>query len=188
LSSDVWLAHGIHFSDDEIKRLGKAQTGISHCPFSNMVLASGICRTKELQVAGARVGLGGDGSASNDGSNMIQEVRQALLINRLRYQVDEITHFDALFMATKGSAEVLGRDDIDELAVNKQADLALFRLDEARFSGAHDPLAALVLCGAHKADYVAVAGKWKLKSGELVKQDIASLIDTHRAMALQLIN
>lgn len=187
LSSDVWLAHGIHFNDEEIKRLGQAQVGIAHCPSSNMVLASGICRTKELQAAGAHVGLGVDGSASNDGSNMIQEVRQALLINRLRYQADEVTHQDALYWATKGSAKVLGRDDIGELAVGKQADIALFNLDDARFSGAHDPLAALILCGAHRADYVMIAGQWKLEKGILVDNDLEEIQARHQQAANTLV-
>lgn len=187
LKSDVWLAHGIHFNDEEIKRLGKAEVGISHCPSSNMVLASGICRTKDLQAAGAHVGIGVDGSASNDGSNMIQEVRQALLINRLRYQADEVTHEDALFWATKGSARVLGRDDIGELAVGKQADIALFALDEPRFSGSHDPLAALILCGAYKADYVMVAGQWKVKKGLLLENDITEIQQRHNKSATALV-
>lgn len=187
LSADVWLAHGIHFNDEEIKRLGKAQVGIAHCPSSNMILASGICRTKELQAAGAHIGLGVDGSASNDGSNMIQEVRQALLINRLRYQADQVTHFDALYWATKGSAQVLGRDDIGELAVGKQADITLFNLDEARFSGAHDPLAALVLCGAHHADHVMVAGQWRVKKGQLINSDIEEIQARHQQAARELV-
>ncbi|WP_025565009.1 8-oxoguanine deaminase [Psychromonas sp. SP041] len=187
LSSDVWLAHGIHFNDQEIKRLGDAKVGVAHCPSSNMILASGICRTKELEAAGVHVGLAVDGSASNDGSNMIQEVRQALMINRLRYQADQVTHLDALFWATKGSAQVLGRDDIGELAVGKQADIALFNLDELRFSGSHDPLAALILCGAHKADYVMVAGHWKVKLGQLIDSDIDEIQARHREAASNLI-
>lgn len=183
LAEDVWLAHGIHFNDEEVQRLGKAKVGIAHCPSSNMVLASGICRTKELRAAGAHVGLGVDGSASNDGSNMIQEVRQALLINRLRYQADEVTHQDALYWATKGSAQVLGRNDIGELAVGKQADIALFNLDEPRFSGSHDPLAALILCGAHQADFVMVAGYWIVKQGELLNKEIKEIQHRHRKSA-----
>jgi len=187
LADDVWLAHGIHFNDEEIKRLGKAKIGIAHCPSSNMVLASGICRTKELQAAGAYVGLGVDGSASNDGSNMIQEVRQALLINRLRYQADDVSHLDALYWATKGSAKVLGREDIGELAIGKQADIALFNLDEPRFSGSHDPLAALILCGAHSADYVMVAGQWKVDKKNLVTSDLREIHLRHTAAALSLV-
>ena len=188
LASDVWLAHGIHFNDEEVKRLGEAGTGICHCPSSNMILASGICRTKELQAAGANIGLGVDGSASNDGSNMIQEVRQALLINRLRYQADEVTHQDALYWATKGSAQVLGRDDVGELAVGKQADIALFNLDENRFSGAHDPLAALVVCGAHQADHVMVQGEWKVTHGKLKTVDLQDVQRHHLSSAEKLVS
>ncbi|TYK66637.1 8-oxoguanine deaminase [Colwellia echini] len=188
LASDVWLAHGIHFNDEEINRLGKAKIGVAHCPSSNMILASGICRTKELAAAGVKVGLGVDGSASNDGSNMMQEIRQALLINRLRYSADEVTHLDALYWATKGSAEVLGRDDIGELAVGKQADIALFNTDELRFSGAHDPLAALVLCGAHSAQAVMCQGKWLVEGGILTSQDTDAIRHRHHALAKQLVS
>ncbi|MGL1957559.1 MAG: 8-oxoguanine deaminase [Colwellia sp.] len=188
LASDVWLAHGIHFTDDEIRRLGQAKVGIAHCPTSNMILASGICRTKELAAAGVKIGLGVDGSASNDGSNMMQEIRQALLINRLRYSADDVTHLDALYWATKGSAQVLGRDDIGELAVGKQADIALFKTDELRFSGAHDPLAALVLCGAHSAGSVMCKGKWLVKNGVLTTQDTEAIRHRHHELAKLLVS
>lgn len=186
LSSDVWLAHGIHFSDSELKRLGKAGTGICHCPSSNMMLASGICRGIELEAAGATVGLGVDGSASNDGSSMIAELRQALLIHRLRYDADEVTHIDTLRWATSGSAACLGRNDIGELDVGKQADLALFRLDELRFSGAGDPIAALVLCGAQSADAVMIGGCWRVRGGQALGVDIAALRAEHQQAARQL--
>ncbi|MFY0699668.1 MAG: 8-oxoguanine deaminase [Bermanella sp.] len=175
----TWLAHGIHFNEDEIKRLGKAKVGITHCPSSNMVLASGICRINELKAAGARLGLGVDGSASNDHSNLMQEVRQALLIQRLRYEADEFTHEDALELATSGSANVLNRHDIGELAVGKKADIALYKLDEPRFSGSHDPLAALVLCGAYKADAVMINGEWKVKDSQWLGGDIQILMQEH---------
>jgi 8-oxoguanine deaminase len=179
----TWLAHGIHFNDEEIKRLGAAKVGVCHCPSSNMVLASGIARVNELKAAGVRVGLGVDGSASNDHSNLMQEVRQALLIQRLRYEADEFTHFDAFELATKGGAQVLNRDNVGELAVGKQADIALFKLDEARFSGSHDPLAALVLCGASQADAVMIAGDWKVKNKTWLGGDITQLIRQHTQAA-----
>lgn len=183
LHERTWLAHGIHFNDDEIKILGQTKTGICHCPSSNMVLASGICRVNELKAVGAPVGLGVDGSASNDHSNLMQEVRQALLIQRLRYQADEFTHLDALHLATKGSAQLLHRQHQGEIAVGQQADLCLFKLDEPRFSGAHDPLAALVLCGAHQADRVMVKGKWKVKDKQWIEGDIHELMDIHDRLA-----
>lgn len=188
LSNDVWLAHGICFNDDEVKRLGDAGTGVCHCPSSNMILASGICRGLELEAAGSPVGIGVDGSASNDGSNMISEVRQALLIHRLRYQADEITHCDVLRWASKGSAACFGRDDIGQIAVGKQADIAMFKLDEPRFSGAGDPLAALIVCGAQRADRVMVAGEWRVKDGELVDIDLKELMSKHQQAAMQLQN
>ncbi len=182
LADDVWLAHGIHFNDAEIARLGRAGVGITHCPSSNMILSSGIARTLELERAGSPVGLGVDGSASNDGSNMIQEVRQALLLQRLRYPAGEVTHQAAYRWATEGSARCLGRDDIGRLEVGMQADLALFRLDEPRFSGAGDPLAALLLCGASRADHVMVAGKWRVTGGEIPGLDLAALMAHHQSL------
>lgn len=185
LNNKTWLAHGIHFDDTEIARLGSAGVGVCHCPNSNMMLASGICRVRELEAAGCPVGLGVDGSASNDHSNLMQEVRQAMYLQRLRYGAS-VTHVAALRWATKGSARVLGREDIGEIAVGKQADLALFKLDELRFSGHHDPLAALVLGGAHRADRVMIAGEWKVVDGQLPNTDLAQLIREHQAAATNL--
>jgi 8-oxoguanine deaminase len=183
MSSRVWLAHGIHFNAEEIARLGRAGVGVSHCAASNMVLASGICRTCELEAAGAPVGLGVDGSASNDSSNMMEAVRHALMIGRLRYGAEAVTHRDVLRWATEGSARCLGRSDIGRVAEGCEADLALFTLDEARFSGAHDPLAALVLCGAHRADRVMIGGEWRVIDGAPVGLDLAGLIAEHKAAA-----
>lgn len=186
LNHKTWLAHGIHFDEEEIQRLGAAGVGICHCPNSNMMLASGICRVKELEAAGCAVGLGVDGSASNDQSNMMQEVRQGMYLQRLRYGSAAITHYDAYRWATKGSACVLGREDIGEIALGKQADLALFKLDELRFSGSHDPLAALLLCGAYRADRVMVGGEWKVLDGQLAHVDLAHLMYNHQQAARRL--
>ena len=112
-----------------------------------------------MEEQGVHVGLGVDGSASNDASNLMQEVRAAFLLQRSRYGVSRVSHLDALRWATKGSAACAGRSDIGEIAVGKMADFALFKLDELRFSGSGDPLAALVLCGAHRADRVMVGGR-----------------------------
>lgn len=183
LTDRAWLAHGIHFDDGEVARLGRHGVGVCHCATSNMVLASGICRTKELEQAGAPVGLGVDGSASNDSSNMMEAVRHALMIGRLRYGAAGVSHLDALRWATQGSARLLRRDDIGVIAPGKQADLALFTLDEPRFSGAHDPLAALVLCGAHRADRVMIAGQWRVIDGAPVGIDLADLLARHKAAA-----
>jgi 8-oxoguanine deaminase len=183
MSRRTWLAHGIHFNAEEIGRLGRAGVGVGHCAASNMVLASGICPTCELERAGSPVGLGVDGSASNDSSNLMEAVRHALMIGRLKYGASAITHLDVLRWATEGSARCLGRDDIGKLEVSREADLALFTLDEPRFSGAHDPLAALVLCGAHKADRVMIAGRWRVVDGAPVDFDLTALMAAHRAAA-----
>jgi 8-oxoguanine deaminase len=183
LNNRVWLAHGIHFDDGEMKRLAWAGTTISHCPCSNQTLASGTCPVCAMEEAGVRIGIGVDGSASNDGSNLMQEVRAAFLLQRSRYGVGKVSHKDALRWATKGSAACTGRSDIGEIAVGKMADLALFKLDELRFSGAGDPLAALVLCGAHRADRVMVGGRWLVENGQIPGLDISALIRRHSAAA-----
>lgn len=183
LTPRAWLAHGIHFDDAEVATLGRHGVGICHCAASNMVLASGICRTVELEAAGAKLGLGVDGSASNDASNMMEALRQALMIGRLRYGADAVSHRDVLRWGTEGSARCLGRDDIGRIAPSLQADLALFTLDETRFAGAHDPLAALILCNAHRADRVMVAGRWRVEDGQPVGIELAKLIADQRQAA-----
>lgn len=186
LTNRTWLAHGIHFTPDEITRLGQNQVGISHCPSSNMLLASGICPTLALQQAGCPVGLAVDGSASNDCSNMAQEMRQSLLQQRLRYGPEDITAEYALAMATKGSASLFRRTDIGEIAVGKQADLALFSLDELRFSGIGDPIAALVTCGVHQVDKLMVAGKWVVENGQHHDISTEQLMLQHNRLAAKL--
>ena len=183
LTRRAWVAHGVHFNADEIGRLGRAGVGVCHCAASDMLLGMGVCPTKDLEAAGAPIGLGVDGSASNDSSNMMEAVRHSLMIGRLRYGPSGVSHLDALRWATEGSARCLGRDDIGRLAVGLEADLALFTLDEPRFSGAHDPIAALVLCGAHRADRVMVAGRWRVVDGAPVGVDLPALLAEHRAAA-----
>jgi 8-oxoguanine deaminase len=186
LNDRSWLAHGIHFNQDEIKRLGKAQVGIAHCPSSNMLLASGICPTVELEQAGCHIGLAVDGSASNDCSNMIQEARQSLLQQRLRYGAQTITAERVLGYATTGSAKVLGRQKLGQIQVGYQADLALFGTNELRFSGVGDPIAALVTCGAHQVAKLMVGGKWLVedsKHGQILQ---SQLMQTHHALAKSL--
>ena len=183
MSPRTWLAHGVHFEVDEVARLGKAGVGICHCAASNMVLASGICKTCELDAAGASVGLGVDGSASNDASNMMEALRHALMIGRLRYPADRLTHNDVLRWGSEGSALCLGRRDIGKIEAGRCADFGFFSLDELRFSGAHDPLAALVLCGAHRADRVMVGGEWRVIDGQPVGVDLKALMAAHREAA-----
>lgn len=187
LTDRTWLGHGIHFSDDEITRLGSAGTAVAHCPTSNMRLASGTARVLELEDAGVPVGLGVDGSASNDASNMILEARQALYLQRLRYGAD-VPVERALGWATRGSAAVLGRKGLGQLAPGMQADLALFKLDDLRFSGSHDPIAALLLCAADRADRVMVGGQWRVVDGRIPGLDVAGLIAEHSMAARRLVN
>jgi 8-oxoguanine deaminase len=186
LNDRTWLAHGIHFDAGEMKRLARAGTAISHCPCSNQTLASGTCPVCAMEEAGVRIGIGVDGSASNDGSNLMQEVRAAFLLQRSRYGVNKVSHRDALRWATKGSAACAGRSDIGEIAVGKMADLALFKFDELRFSGSGDPLAALVLCGAHRADRVMIGGRWIVQNGAIPNLDLGALIKRHSAAARRL--
>jgi 8-oxoguanine deaminase len=180
LGPRTWLAHGVHFTCEECEKLGRHGVGVCHCPTSNAVLASGFCKTRELEAAGAPVGLGVDGSASNDSSNLMEGVRHALMVNRLHYESSSaVTHLDAFRWATQGSARCLGRSDIGCIAPGLQADLAMFTLDELRFSGGHDPLAALVLCGAHRADRVMVGGVWRVVDGMPLGVDVARLRAQH---------
>lgn len=183
LSDRVWLAHGIHFDAGEMAKLGAHGVGICHCPTSNMTLASGACPTADLEAAGVTIGLGVDGSASNDNSNVMESVRHALFINRLTYGADAVTHLDVLRWGTAGSAKLLGRADIGAIAVGMQADLGFYQLNEMRFSGAGDPLAALVLCGATAADRVMVAGDWQVVDGQPVGVDVDALIAEHNRLA-----
>jgi 8-oxoguanine deaminase len=183
LTSRTWVAHGIYFDPAEIERLGRAGVGVSHCAASDMLFAQGICPTVDLEAAGVAIGLGVDGSASNDSSNMMEAVRHSMMLGRLRYGPSAVTPYDALRWGTQGSARCLGRDDIGTIAVGMQADLALFTLDEPRFSGAQDLIAALALCGAHRADRVMVAGRWRVIDGAPEGVDLKALIAKHKAAA-----
>ena len=186
LHEGTWLAHGIHFNAPEIARMARAGITVTHCAHSNSLLASGHCPVCDMEAAGVRVGLGVDGSASNDASNLMQDVRAAFLLQRARYGADRVSHRDALRWATAGSAACIGRPDLGEIAPGRQADLALFTLDELRFSGAGDPLAALVLCGAHRVDRVMVGGRWVVEDGAIPGLDIAALMRRHGLAAARL--
>jgi 8-oxoguanine deaminase len=183
LHDKVWLAHGVHFDAGEIARLAAAGVAVTHCPCSNQGLGSGHCPVCDLEAAGVAVGLGVDGSASNDASNMMQEVRAAFLLQRGRYGVAQVSHRDALRWATTGSAACIGRPELGVIKSGAAADLALFKLDELRFSGAGDPLAALVLCGAHRADRVMIAGRWVVEDGAIPGLDVPALMRRHGAAA-----
>jgi 8-oxoguanine deaminase len=183
LTNRTWLAHGIHFSAPEIARLARAGTTVTHCPCSNQILASGHCPVCDMEAAGLQVGLGVDGSASNNASNLMQEVRAAFLLQRGRYGVEAVTPRDALRWATTGSAACIGRPELGRIALGMAADLALFTLDDLRFAGALDSLAAVVLSGANRADRVMVAGRWVVEDGAIPRFDVAAAIRRQNAAA-----
>jgi 8-oxoguanine deaminase len=159
LAPDVWLAHGIWFTDEEVTRLGRAGVGISHCPSSNMRLGSGVCRVRDLRAAGCPVGLAVDGSASNDSSNFLAELRQALLLHRVTGGAAAMTVDEVLEMATLGGAGCLGRHDLGAVKPGLACDLAVFSLEAVGYDGADDPVAALLLCHPEPAQAVVVGGK-----------------------------
>jgi cytosine/adenosine deaminase-related metal-dependent hydrolase len=174
VGADVWHAH-----------MGQSRTGIAHCPTSNMRLASGIAPVRKLQQAGARVGLGVDGSASNDGSHMLAEARQALLLQRVIGDPAALTAVDALRLATRGGAMVLGRDDIGYLAPGMAADIIGYRLDTLGFAGGaiHDPRAALIFCQPPAVDLSVINGRVRVQQGQLMDIDLPVLIERHNAIA-----
>ena len=185
VGSDVWHAHVVHPSAAEVQRLGASRTGVAHCPTSNMRLASGIAPLKALLAAGARVGLGVDGSASNDGSHLLAEARQALLLHRVGGDPAALTAREVLRLATRGGAAVLGRDDVGMLAPGMAADFIGYRLDTLGLAGGavHDPLAALVFCQPPGVDLSVINGRVRARDGQLVDVDLPVLIERHNAIA-----
>ena len=189
IGPDVWHAHCVQLDAHEIGLFGRTGTGVAHCPSSNMRLASGIAPVRRMLEAGVPVGLGVDGSASNDSGHLLAEARQALLVQRLREGAGGMTARTALEIATRGGARVLGRDDIGTLAPGMAADFAAFRLDTIDMSGAQwDPVAALVLCGPHKASCTVVNGRIIVRDGEMVSLDLAPVLARHAALARALAN
>jgi cytosine/adenosine deaminase-related metal-dependent hydrolase len=190
---DVWYAHAVHVAPDEIVRMGSAGTGVAHCPTSNMRLASGLAPVAGYIGAGVRVGLGVDGSASNDSSNMIGEVRQTLLLNRLAVapgvgEGAQMTARDVLRLATVGGAAVLGRDDIGRLAPGMAADFIAIDLDRLEFAGAgHDPVAAVVMCSTQSIDHSWVSGRRVVEHRQLVGVDVGALVAEHNHLARALL-
>ena len=193
LGNDVWFAHGVFVGNDEITRMASTGTGVAHCPTSNMRLASGIAPVGAYLDAGVPVGLGVDGSASNDSGNLLAEARQALLLNRLAVSPEigegpQMQARTALEMATKGGAAVLGRDDIGALEVGRMADFLTLDLNRPEFAGAlHDPVAAAVLCGPVPAYSVYVAGRPVIGGGHHVSIDERALVEEHNRMARALV-
>ncbi len=189
LGDDVWFAHGVHINGKEIAQLAATRTGIAHCPSSNMRLASGIAPVRAYLDAGVPVGLGVDGSASNDSSHMLAEARIALLLQRVLGNPAGLTSEEALWIATRGGAEVLGRDDIGQLAPGKAADLIGLRLDSLSYAGAapHDAPAATVLCAPQNVDLAIINGRVIVQDGSLLTADLPVLIEHHNRIAGQLV-
>jgi 8-oxoguanine deaminase len=211
LGSDVWHAHCVKLDDEGISLFAATRTGVAHCPCSNMRLASGIAPIRRMLNAGVPVGLGVDGSASNDAAHMVNEARQAMLLARVGRAMQppetrllangerktffgcdlgpaEMTARDVLSVATRGGAQVLGRSDIGHLAVGMCADLVLFDLNTLSFAGGavHDPIGSLLLCASPQADYTVVNGKVVVREGQLATVDLGPLMERHNAMAVQL--
>ena len=206
--ADVWHAHCVKLDEAGISLFAATRTGVAHCPCSNMRLASGIAPVRQMLNAGVPVGLGVDGSASNDGANMLAETRQALLLARLRKSLEpphtdaqgrtlfgcdtapmEMTARDALRLATRGGAQVLGRRDIGQLAPGICADLALFDLGTLGQAGGavHDPVASLLLCASAQAAYTVVNGRVVVRQGQLATLDAGPLVEQHNRLARELV-
>jgi len=207
LGHDVWHAHCVKLDDEGISLFAATRTGIAHCPCSNMRLASGIAPVRKMIEAGVPVGLGVDGSASNDAAHMVNEARQAMLLARLRKSLEgprlnaegktifgcdtapmEMTARDALRLATRGGAEVLGRKDIGQLGVGWCADMALFDLRNLSFAGGavHDAIGSLMLCASAPAAYTVVNGRVVVSEGQLASVDLGNVIERHNKFAVQL--
>ncbi len=186
--SDVWYAHAVHVEAGEIARLARAGTGVCHCPSSNMRLGSGIAPVRAYLDHSVRVGLGVDGSASNDSSHMLAEARMALLLQRVTGNPAALSAGEALWLATAGGARVLGRNDIGCLASGMAADLVGFRLARLDFAGAlHDPLAALVFCTPQRVDLSIINGRVVVSEGNLLTVDLGPVIERHNRIARALV-
>ncbi len=190
LGTDVWHAHMVHPSPAEVGLLGKTQTGVAHCPSSNMRLGSGIAPIPALVKAGARVGLGVDGSASNDSSHLLDEVRHAMLLHRVAGGAKAVTAREMLRLGTRGGAAVLGRDDIGYLAPGMAADFAGIRLDSLALAGGavHDPLGALVFCRPGNVDFTIVNGTPLVEHGAFTALDVERLVAKHNELARALVS
>lgn len=197
--SDVWYAHSVHVNHAELDLYGMAGCGVAHCPSSNMRLASGIAPIMDMLACGVRVGLGVDGSASNDSSHLLGEARQAMLISRLGSSLGGaslssestpalMTARDALDLATRGGAAVLGREDIGSLEPGMCADFCAINLNNLDYAGAlHDPVAAVVFCSPRHVDYTVVGGEFVVKEGQLTTLDLPRLVEDHNRIAAKLL-
>jgi 8-oxoguanine deaminase len=188
LGNDVWHAHCVQLDHSEIDLFARTQTGVAHCPCSNMRLASGIAPIREMLRQNVRVGLGVDGSASNDSGHLLAEARQAMLLQRVRdADPSAMSGRTALELVTRSGASVLGRDDIGVLAANMAADFAAFRIDQLAHTGAwHDPAAALVFCQPTNADVVVIHGRVVVENGHFTSLDLPMLVEQHTRLSRRL--
>lgn len=188
VGADVWHAHCVRLNEREIALFGKTKTGVCHCPSSNMRLASGIAPIRDMLNKGVRVGLGVDGSASNDSGHLLAEARMALLLQRAGGDPLTLSTREALEIATLGGAAVLGRDDIGAIRPGMMADFAAYRIDTLAFAGAeHDPVAGLVLCQPQNVDAVVIHGRTVVRDGQLLTGDLPALIEAHNRISRALI-
>lgn len=198
VGEDVWFAHAVWVNDEEVQVFAKHNCGVAHCPTSNMRLASGIAPIKEYRQAGVNVGLGVDGSASNDGSHLLAEARNAMLLARVKEGITGfslsndptrrlMTAREALYLATRGGAAVLGRIDIGSLEPGKCADFFAINLNRLGYAGMHDPVAAILFGQPVNVDYTVVGGRFIVKEGQLVTVDEGKLIEKHQQAARRLV-
>ncbi len=183
LADDVWCAHCVHLGPDDVVRFATTGTGVAHCPTSNLRLGAGVAPVREMLDAGVRVGLGVDGSASNERSDLFFEVKQALLVARGRGGAAAMTARDAIRLGTRGGASVLRRDDIGSLEPGKCADFVAWGTDGLELGGADDPVAGIVLAGPQRPDLVVVGGEVVVRDGHLVHADERAIAQAHRAAA-----
>lgn len=188
VGDDVWHAHCVKLDGDEVDLFARTHTGVCHCPSSNMRLASGIAPVRRMIDTGVPVGLGVDGSASNDSSHLLSEARQAMLLQRVNGDPAGLSGREALRMATRGGADVLGRDDIGQIAPGMAADIIAYRLDTPAMAGAqHDPVAALAFCQPGNVDLSIINGRVVVKEGELQPLELPLLIEAHNGISQRLI-
>ncbi|WP_374396929.1 8-oxoguanine deaminase, partial [Tabrizicola sp.] len=184
--ADVWHAHCVKLDSSEIELFGRSRTGVAHCPCSNCRLGSGIAPVRAMRDAGVKVGLGVDGSASNDAGNLVAEARMAMLLQRVARGADAMSAREVLEIATLGGARVLGRDDLGSVEPGKRADLAVWDMRGVEAAGSWDPVAALVLSGPTRVRHLVVEGRQVVRDGQMVTLDLASVLDRQRHLAVRL--
>jgi cytosine/adenosine deaminase-related metal-dependent hydrolase len=183
LAGDVWCAHCVHLDDGDVRKFTETGTGVAHCPTSNLRLGAGVAPVRPLLDAGVRVGLGVDGSASNERGDLLFDVKQALLVARGRDGPAALTARDAVRLATRGGAGVLGRDDVGSLEPGRSADLAVWRTDMLELAGSADPVAGLVLSAPHRVDRLIVGGEDIVRGGALVRASEEEIARDQRKQA-----